>query len=206
MNQIEQSSFIKIWTYIGPIIGVLFGAILGFLGNLILVRRKEKFDKIKNIQIVECVELVNTKVFDREMLGPIAHDLQIKTHEAGPTTKLVEVDEIYFARYRIRNLSDSPISNLLIKSGEKPKSVTFSLSEGENQKSPEWDKQFKELLEKEKVSEKRGWGAYPIPYLNPFSSTKHEVFLDLSSYLPLKDVKINGGGKGINFIFKKLED
>ena len=123
----NQLSFIKIWTYVGPVIGVLIGAVLGFLGKLLLAKRKEIFDKIKNIQTVECVELVNTKVFDREMLGPIAHDLQIKIHEAGPTTKLVEVDEIYFARYRIRNLSDTPISNLLIRSGGKIKSVTFSL-------------------------------------------------------------------------------
>lgn len=140
------------------------------------------------------------------MLGPIAHDLQIKTHEAGPTSQLVEVNEIYFARYRIRNLSDSPLSHLLLMSGDKPKSITFSLKEGENQTSPEWEKQFEELLKMEKVSEESGYGAYPIPYLNPYSSTRHEVFLDLSSYLPLTDVRIMGGGNGINFIFKKLED
>ncbi|MBN1617824.1 hypothetical protein JW887_00580 [Candidatus Dojkabacteria bacterium] len=206
MNQTEQLSFLNIWTYAGPLIGVIFGAILGFLGKLIIEKRREKFQKEEKIQFVECVELVNTKVFGKEMLGPIANKVQIKARETDSTSELIEVNEIYFVRYRIRNLSDSPLSNLLLESGNKPKSITFSLKEGVNQSSPEWKKQFRELLKKQKASDVRGYEAYPIPYLNPYSSTKHEVFLDLSSYLPLTDVRITGGGKGINFIFKKLED
>ena len=129
--------------------------------------------------------------------------MQIKVREAGPQSDLIDVNAIYFARYRIRNLSDIPIEDFSIKSLNNPRAVTFSLSEGEGQDSPEWDRRFHALLQERKVSEERGWAEYPVPYLNPHSSTGHEVFLDLSSYEPLIEVQISGGTVGTKFIFKK---
>jgi hypothetical protein len=192
-------SFADIWTYVGP----LAGAILGFIGNYLLERRKERLRKRESLQVVECVELVNTKVLDEELLGPMAGDIQIKVPEAGPKSELIDVHEIYFARFRLRNLSDTPVPKLLIRHKHRLKAVWFSISEGEGQSSPDWEKQLSALLEEEKVSEERGWAAYPIPYLNPYSFTGHEVFLNLSSYLPLSEVEIAGGAKGVKFVFKK---
>jgi len=192
-------SLADIWTYLGPLVG----AIIGVVGKYLLDLRKERLRKHESLQVVECVEIVNTKVLDRESLGPIAAEMQIKVPEAGPGSDLVDVHEVHFARYRFRNLSDAPLSKLLVNLKNEPKAVTFSISEGEAQSGPDWRKQLDALLEEEKVSEERGWPALPIPYLNPYSSTKHEVFLNLSSYLPLREVEVVGGAKGVKFIFKK---
>jgi hypothetical protein len=194
-------SFAEIWKYVGP----LAGAVLGFIGNYLLERRRERRKKSESLQVVECVELVNTKVLDEELLGPMAGDIQIKVPEAGPKSELIDVHEIYFARFRLRNLSDTAISKLLISAKKHPRAAWFSITEGEGQSSPDWEKQLSALLEEEKVSGERGWAGapYPIPYLNPYSSTGHEVSLNLSSYLPLSEVEITGGAKGVKFVFKK---
>ena len=194
-------SFTDIWTYVGP----LMGAIIGVIGKYLLDRRKERLEKSEGLQVVECVELINAKVLDRESLGPIAAKVEIRVPEGGPGSELIDVQEIHFARYRLRNLSDTPVSKLLLSSKNSPKSVTFQVGAGEGQSSPDWNKQMKTVLEEERISEERGWGAYPVPYLNPYSSTGHEVFLDLSSYLPLHEVEIVGGAKRVKFVFRKSD-
>lgn len=199
-------SFGEIWIYI---IGPLAGATLAILGNYLLEKRKEHNRKITNLQIVECVELVNKKLIDKESLElrPIAKDLKIMVPKAGPRSELIDVNGIYYVRFRIRNLSDKPIEKLfLISEMEVPSiqgSILFSIVEGANQISHDWKQQLKELLNKNKTSEETGWDVYPIPYLNPYFSTRHEVFLDLFSYLSLDKVKIAGSRKGVNFFFKK---
>jgi hypothetical protein len=190
---------LEIWS----VIGVILGAFLGYFGNYLIERRRERREKTNSIKVIECQEIVNTKILDKKTLGPIAGKMIIKVNEMGPQSEMIDVDSIYFARYRIRNLSDVPLENFSIKSLNTPKSVTFSLSEGENQYSPEWQRKFHALLQERKVSEQRGWDGYPVPYLNPFSSTGHELFLDLSSYESLNDVQISGGGVGVKFVFKK---
>jgi hypothetical protein len=149
--------------------------------------------------------LVNTKVLDKKSLGPIASDIQIKSPKAGTGSEIIDVNEIHFARFRLRNLSDIPIERLFISSKNSPGSIWFSVAEGENSSSPEWKRQFGKMVEEEKVSDKRGWERYPIPYLNPYSATGHEVFVDLSSYLPLDKVEIAGGAKGVKFVFEKYK-
>jgi hypothetical protein len=198
---VNPPTFADIWAYIGPLIG----AIIGIVGKYLLDRRKERLTKRESLQVVECVELVNAKVLDVESLGPIAARMQIKVPKAGPGSELVDVQEVYFARYRFRNLSDVPLSKLLVDLKNGPKPVTFSIEEGEARSGPDWERQLHTLLEEEKGPEERGWEAFPIPYLNPYSSTRHEVFLDVSSYLPLHEVEVVGGAKGVRFIFKKSD-
>jgi hypothetical protein len=60
-------SFADMWNYIGPILGV----ILGVGGTYLLERRKKRIAKRDILHMVECVELVNTKILDEEMLGPL---------------------------------------------------------------------------------------------------------------------------------------
>ena len=186
-----------------PLLGVIVGAFLGFLGNYLIERRRERRKKLEIIKTIECIEVINSKVLDKKTLGPISGEIQIKARETGPDSNFIEVDAIYFARYRIRNLSNVPIENFSLKSLNVPKKVSFSLSEGEGQDSPEWHRRFHELLQERKISEQRGWDEFPVPYLNPYSATRHEIYLDLSSYLPLDEVQISGGAIGVNFVFKK---
>jgi hypothetical protein len=192
-------SFLTIWTYLGPLVG----AVLGFLGNYLLERRREQRASIAGIQVIECVELINAKVFDKHSLGPMSNKIQMKAQRAGPDSELIDIDKVYFARYRFRNLSETPVESLLVSSKNSPGSVSFTVTESQGDNSPEWRSQFGALLEEVTDSKTRSSSAYPIPYLNPYSSTGHEVILDVSSYLPLTDLEIVGGGKGIKFAFSK---
>jgi hypothetical protein len=146
-------TFADIWGYLSP----LASAILGFMGNYLLERRRERRKKSGSLQIVECVEMVNTKVFDKQLLGPAASDIQIKIPEGGPKSKLIDVREIHFAQYRLGNLSDSPASRLLVTSKNAPGAIWFDITEGAGHSSPDWEKQKGVILQEEKVSEKRGW-------------------------------------------------
>jgi hypothetical protein len=200
------TSLADIWKYV---VGPVAGAVVGFIGKWLLDRRKERLEKTKSVQVVECVELVNKKVFDKAVFGPMARNIEIQVPEMSPESKRISIDEVYFARYRLRNLSDTPISNFFVGSKNEPKSVHFDITEvteGKEGKTPNWERQFRALLEETKVSEERGWAAYPIPYLNPYSSTQHEVYLDLSSYLPLSEIEIIGGAQGVKFEFRKASD
>jgi len=192
-------NFAAAWAYVGPLIG----AIIGVFGKYLLDMRKERLKKREGLQVVECVELVNTKALDEASLGPIAADIQIKVPKSGPGSEPEDVEEIYFAQYRFRNLSDVPVSKLLLDCNQR--AVWFSITEGEGGKNPDWGLQLSELLKEFHHSEARGWEVFPIPYLNPYSSTGHEVYLNMSSYLPLNEVEISGGAKGVKFIFKKLD-
>jgi len=191
-------SFADIWAYVGP----LAGAILGFIGNYLLERRRERRKKSESLQVVECVELVNTKVLGEESLGPIAAHVQIKVPRPGSESELMDVREIYSARYRLRNLSDTPLSKLFISPRKEPPPFWFGITE-EGQSSPDWEQQLRALLKERKTFWKEKWVEFPIPYLNPYSSTGHEVFVDLTSYKPLSEVEMAGDAKGVKFVFKK---
>jgi hypothetical protein len=195
-------NFADIWSYLGPFVG----ALLGFFSSYLLERRRERLQKDQIIQIVECVELVNSKILDEETVGPLRGDIQIKVPRAGPGSEIIDVKEIYFARYRLRNLSDRPIERLLVSKRNGPKSTWFTIHEGESKRSPDWSKLQAKVTEEEHVSEQRGWATFPIAYLNPYKSTGHEIFIDMSSYLPFDKMEIEGSAKGINFVFKKLSE
>ena len=47
--------FMDLWTYIGPFLGV----VLGFLGNFLLERRRERIKREEGLQLVECIEILN---------------------------------------------------------------------------------------------------------------------------------------------------
>jgi hypothetical protein len=194
-------SFAEIWKYVGP----LAGAILGFIGNYLLERRREGRKRSESLHVVECVELVNAKIFDAESLGPIARNVQIKVPKFGTESELVDVHEIYHARYRLRNLSDTPVSKLRISPKKDPPPFWFGITEGEGQSSPDWEQQLEVLLKEEEAlwKHRKKWVIFPIPYLNPYSSTGHEAFVYLSSYEPLSEVEMAGDAEGIKFVFKK---
>jgi hypothetical protein len=184
-------SFAEIWKYVGP----LAGAILGFIGNYLLERRREGRKRSESLHVVECVELVNAKIFDAESLGPIARNVQIKVPKFGTESELVDVHEIYH----------TPVSKLRISPKKDPPPFWFGITEGEGQSSPDWEQQLEVLLKEEEALWKRRkkWVIFPIPYLNPYSSTGHEAFVYLSSYEPLSEVEMAGDAEGIKFVFKK---
>lgn len=187
------------------ILAAIVGAVVGYFGNYLIERRRERIEKTHSVKSVECLEIVNTMVLDKQQLGPIGGEIQIKVREAGPQSDMVDVDALYFARYRLRNLSDYPIGEFSIAARNTPRKVKFSLSPPEDHDDPEWQRQFRALLQERMVSESRGWTEYPVPYLNPHSSTGHEIFLELSSYESLAQVQISGGTNGIKFLFIKLD-
>ena len=136
-----SQQFSELWAYIGPLIG----AILGFIGSFLLQRRRESLKRKEQVQIVECVELVNSTVLDKSL--PIYGDLQIKSRKRGPDSEYIDVDSLYFAQYRIRNLSDKPIGKFYIKSFNQPQSIWFVINEGGGKNSPEWVIKTEEMKE-----------------------------------------------------------
>jgi len=191
-------SFADMWNYIGPILGV----ILGVVGTYLLERRKERIAKRDILHMVECVELVNTKILDEEMLGPLKKSIQIRIMtEPGHEPEFYDVKELYFARYRFRNLSDAAVSKFIVSLENRPRSLWSSVKEGDEQSNPDWSQKFNEIMNQSR-DEKSG-PKYPFPYLNPYKATKQEVFLDIASYQPLDAVNVIGGAQGVKFIFKK---
>jgi hypothetical protein len=181
------------------------GVILTFVGQYLFEKRKERLKKNENLLLIECVEMVNQSIMvNNDIFGPMANHVQIKVPEAGPKSQLIDMRDLYFAKYRLRNLSDSPVSNILIKLENEPKSVWFAINEGKGQVNPDWEAELRRNLMEKMIPEERGWDIYPIPYINPYSSTRHEVFLELASFLPLNNVTVTGGAKGVKFVFKKL--
>lgn len=90
----------------------------------------------------------------------------------------------------------------MMKHKNAPNSVWCNIVEGANQ-SPDWDREYKKLLDEEKTSNEIGWLYQPIPFLNPFNLTKQEVYLELSSYISLLNVVVLRGGEIVTFDFKK---
>lgn len=180
-------------------IGPLLGAIVGFIGALILEEFREKKKQKEGTQIIECCEKVNQKVFDKSSLGP-ATRIQIRAEESGPGSTLIDVNHIYVAVYRLRNLSNNTVERIITRMENQPKSIWFDIKQGET-KFPDWDSLKEQILRELEGSSETDRLNIIIPYLNPYVSTKHEVFLELASYLPLDLIKIQGGGKGIGFKF-----
>ena len=104
-----------------------------------LERMRER--RKKSPQVVECVELVNTKVLGAESLGPIAAHVQIRVPKPGSESEFMDVREIHSARYRFRNLSDTPVSKLFISPKREPPPFWFGITE-EGQSSPDWEALF----------------------------------------------------------------
>jgi len=193
-------SFADIWNYIGPILGV----ILGVIGTYVLERRKERISKREILQTVECVELVNTKILDEEILGLFGKSIQIKVMTRPKQEQIFhDVKELYFARYQFRNLGNVPVAKFFISLENFPPSLWLSVKQGDEQRNPDWAQQFNEIMKQPKDEE---YPRYQFPYLNPYKTTKHEVFLDIASHLPLDGIKVIGGAQGINFVFKKSSE
>ncbi|NYT02927.1 MAG: hypothetical protein GKC10_09270 [Methanosarcinales archaeon] len=186
------------------LIGPLAGATIGFAAGYV-IRGGGPREKVEPVQLVECTELINTRVLDMKILGPDASTIHIRAGEAGPETEQTDVTELYLARFRFRNLSVSPVDKLFVNLDNAPRAIWFSLAEGEGHHSPDWEDQRDRILEATRLSEDMSWRMFPLPYLNPYSATKHEVILDIASYLSLEEVGINGGARGIDFVFRKLE-
>jgi hypothetical protein len=194
-------SFAELWNYIGPILGV----ILGVVGTYILERRKERITKRDILQTVECVELVNAKILDEEMLGPLKKSIQIRIMtKPGQEPEFYDAKELYFARYQFRNLSDAPVAKFIISLENLPQSIWSSVKQGDEQRNPDWSQQFNENMNQPR--DVTSGPKYPFPYLNPYKTTKQEVFLDIASHLPLDGIKVIGGAQGIKFVFKKSSE
>lgn len=193
---------IEIWV---GVLSATVGGILALVGQYLLEKIKERQKKNENLKVIECVEMVNqARMINKDIFGPMASHVQIKTPEAGPKSQLVDIRDLYFIKYRLRNLSDSPVSDVLIKLVNGPESVWFTINEGAGQVNPDWDAELKRNLKEKMAPNERRWEAYPIPYINPYSSTQHVVFLEVASFLPLNHVTVTGGAKGVKFVFKKL--
>jgi len=178
--------------------------ILGVIGTYVLERRKERISKREILQTVECVELVNAKILDEEMLGPLRKSIQIRITVPGPEQKFYDAKELYFARYQFRNLSNAPIPKFVISLENLPQSIFSSVRQGDEQNNPDWAQQFMEFMNQRRDEE--SGSKYPFPYLNPYKTTKQEVFLDVASHLPLYGIKVVGGAQGIKFVFKKSSE
>jgi hypothetical protein len=182
------------WNYISPILGIL----LGVLGTFLVEKWKDRATKQNILKTIECVELVNTRLLDEKSLGPIKEHVHITLPKGGPGSELIEVKELYFARYRFRNLSDEPVQNIVIAT-DGHNNFWSSLSERDGDHHPDFWLEFNKKM-------KRGSANYPFPYINPHKTTQHEIYLDVSSYLPLDGLRISGGAQGVKFIFKKINN
>lgn len=187
-------TFTDIWNYVGPLLGVL----LGVLGTFLVEKWKEQSSKQHILKTIECVELINTKLLDEKNLGPIKGHVHITMPKGGPDSELIEVKELYFVRYRFRNLSDEPVQNLMVAT-DGHTNFWSSLLERDGDNHPDFWIEFNKNM-------KRGSSNFPFPYLNPFKTTQHEIYLDVCSYLPLDGLRISGGALGINFIFTKINN
>jgi len=176
---------------VSAVIGAAAATMGQYLLNL-LMRRKERKEGGK---VVECAELVNERRSKEEVFGPMAGRVRVKIPKEGPDSELIEIEEWYYSKFRFRNLSDAPVPEVRLRFDKAP--VWYSLKQG-GQKNPDWEDRFRESL-KEKGDVSGEGFTCSIPYINPYYSTKHEVFLELASYVSLTDVKINGGAKGVYF-------
>jgi hypothetical protein len=186
-----------------PLLIAIIAAIIGFVGNLFIHKIKEKNENA--LFHIECEEIINTKVsFDKVILGEMANLIKIQAPIGDTGSKYIDIKEIYYCRYRIRNLSKKPLDKFGILIKNHPKFFWVNVNEGKNYKSPDWKKALIDSIEKE--HEEIGFKDstyYTIPFLNPFKETMQEVFLEISSYLPLSEIVIQGGAKGVKFKFVK---
>lgn len=174
------------------VIGAVIGAVATTIGQYFLVKRKERKERGK---FVECVRLVSERRSKDSVFGPMAGRVQVKIPKEGPGSDLVDIEEWYYLKFRFRNLSDSPVPEIRLRFNKSP--VWFDITQG-GQDNPDWEAELKRLLKEKGEASKQGYTC-SIPYINPYLSTKHEVFLELASYVPLSDVKVSGGAKGVYF-------
>lgn len=205
MDLTDFQLFIEANEEILTYLGLLAGAAIGFVSGYVL-RGSGSRQKTEPVQLVECVEMINTRVLDKDMLRPDAGAIQIRVVQREANAEPFEVTELYLARFRFRNLSENPVDKLFVSLENAPPAVWFSLSEGDGLHSPDWEQQKDRIQEAVKISEDMSWRMFPLPYLNPYSATKHDVILDIVSYQSLEAIKINGGARGIDFVFKKQEN
>lgn len=175
-----------------PLLSAVIGAVAATIGQYLLMRRKERKERGK---AVECVELVNEYRSKEDVFGPMAGRVRVKIPKEGPDSELIEIDEWYYLKFRFRNLSDSPVPEVRLRFNKAP--VWFSITEG-GQVNPDWEDKLRKLLKEKGDLSERGFTC-SIPYINPYRATKHEVFLELASYVPLTDVQVSGGAKGVYF-------
>ena len=183
------------------LIKLLLSAAAGSIGTYIVTRGSEKREK--NLCSIKCFELLNEVIMlNKDIFGPMSKVVQIKSPENAPESPMIDICDLFYAKYVIRNFSDDVINEYYISLENKPSAVWFDLDEGGDQQSPLWNTRYKELIEKQKVIDPN-LDSIPIPYLNPYNQNGHEVILKVASYLPLDSVKIVGGEKGIDFDFEE---
>jgi hypothetical protein len=193
----------KIFSDPATIIAAIIGAILTIIGMFILEKIKLQKERASKIKEIECVLIKrSSQKLDRTIFGAIAGRVEVFVPKDGPKSEKIEIKEVHTNLYRLRNFGDEPISNFLLQSIKNIPSIWFKVYEANNRVSPDWEQKYKELLIKYKDAKEDDWKIYPVPYINPYHSTKHEILLEISSYLPLKAIEINGGSKGTNFYFK----
>ena len=192
-----SSDSFSLWNIFGPIAG----AIVGFFGNVLVQYIKRNNDYKNSMQNIECIEIVNTSVnFDKKLFGAFADRIQVNLQDSK--SNQIKIREIYFSRYRIRNISPKPVNEFTIKINNSPDQLWVSISEGDKfintDSKAKIEKSFVFDI-KDSIDEK----LITIPFLNPYKSSNHEIFLDISSYMNLNNVIIQGGAKGINLTFSK---
>ncbi|NIA30057.1 MAG: hypothetical protein GWP06_09125, partial [Actinobacteria bacterium] len=156
----------------------------------------------KKTPIVECIEIVNTKIFDKKSFHFLADKIHVKLFQGKEE---IELQELYYKKYHLKNLSNQPVPELLIELRNHNNLILSTISQGRDMQIPDWTEKLFKLMEDESDEKQKDHYFLKIPYLNPYTS-KHEAFIELYSYKPMTNVELYSGAKGVNFVLKKYRN